>query len=118
MSKFERINNISELETGNEYMISMVIGNANPFFKYKAVFKKIVTFSHGKGLWFKVYDDNFNKIKHYDFIIMEYQFELSICIYKLPSLKIGQHRLLQKTMPNIANEVLTRFTTDYLFCSL
>jgi hypothetical protein len=118
MSNFERINNISELESGNEYMISMAIGNAHSFFKYKAVFKKIVEFSHGKGLLFKVYNDNFNKTKHYDFIIMEYQFEMSVCIYKLPSFKIGQHRLLQKTIPNIANEVLTRSTADYLFYSL
>jgi hypothetical protein len=118
MSNFERITAMSELESGHEYMISMAIGNAHSFFKYKAAFKKIVEFSHGKGLWFKVYNDNFNKTKYYDFIIMEHQFEMSVCIYKLPSFKIGQHRLLKKTMPNIANEVLTRSTTDYLFYSL
>jgi hypothetical protein len=46
---------------------------------------------------------------------MEHQFEMSVCIYKLPSFKIGQHRLLKKTMPNIANEVLTHVTYEYLF---
>ncbi len=115
---FERVYFINKLESGNEYMISMARGyDSRNFFKYKAVFKKVVEFSNGKGLWFKVYNDNFNKNKLYDFIITDYQFEISVCIYKLPSLKIGQNRLLEKTLPNTANEVLTRLTFNYLFCT-
>ena len=113
---FERINSMSELEPGNEYMIRISLGsvNSNRYLKYKGTFQKIKELKYGKALWFKVYDDNFNVTKKYDFIIMDRQFEISTDIFKVPSFKIGRNKLLKLTMPNVGNEELTRYTKDYM----
>lgn len=113
---FERINSINELELGHEYMIRITLGSVdtNRYLKYKGTFQKIKELKYGKALWFKVFDDNFNVTKKYDFIIMDRQFDFSTDIFKLPSFKIGRNKLLKLTMPNIGNEELTRYTKDYI----